>query len=208
MNTVRDNSLYGITIHGYVCHPPGPFPAQPNNGGNTIRRNNVFRNGTVPGDEADGIAVLSQGSAAIVCVAFGNSILQNVSMENGAHGIFLGGRSSHSNDISGNIVRNNGADGIRVTGPGGPTSRCGVVLNTPCPGAINNTFRGNVGSGNGEHDADDRNPNCDNNAWLNNQFGTVFRGASATGAAEAPESGIRGGCPSPGRPVWGGRGGV
>ncbi|HEX2041488.1 MAG TPA: right-handed parallel beta-helix repeat-containing protein [Acidimicrobiales bacterium] len=182
MNTVRDNILYGIAVHGYVCHPPGPFPPQPNNGGNTIRRNNALHNGYAgPEELGDGIAVLSQGPAAIVCVAFGNSIVQNTSIDNAGHGIFLGGRGSHSNNISGNVVRDNGLDGIRVTGPGGPTSRCGVVLTMPCPGAVNNTLRGNVGSANGEHDAHDGNPNCDNNAWRNNRFGTVFRGCERNG---------------------------
>jgi parallel beta-helix repeat protein len=182
-NTVRDNLLYGITIHGFVCHPPGgAFPSQPNNGGNTIRRNNAVHNGYAgPEELGDGIGILSQGPAAVVCVAFGNSVLQNVSTDNAGNGIFLGGRGSDRNDISGNIVRNNGLDGIRVTGPGNATSRCGVVLTTPCPGAINNTLRGNIGSGNGEHDADDRNPGCDNNAWRNNQFGTVFQGCERNG---------------------------
>ncbi len=181
-NTVRDNILYGIAIHGYVCHPPGPFPPQPNNGGNTIRRNIAIHNGYAGPDEfGDGIGVLSQGPATIVCVAFGNSILQNTSIDNAGYGIFLGGRGSHSNDISGNVVRDNGFDGIRVTGPGGPTSRCGVVLTTPCPGAVNNTLRGNVGSGNEGFDARDNNPNCDNNAWRNNRFGTVFRGCERNG---------------------------
>ncbi len=187
-NQVADNMVFGITIHGNVCHPPGNvFPPQPNNGNNVISRNIVTGNGfggappATPLGQGDGIAVVVQGPDAIVCVAFANSILQNIVTGNAGHGILLGGRGSHSNTINGNTVRNNGRDGIRVTGPGGPGSRCGVVLTSPCPGAINNTLVGNNGAGNVEHDADDRNPACDNNRWRNNSFGTVFQGCERNG---------------------------
>ena len=182
-NYVANNHLGGITIHGYVCHPPNNIiPPQPNNGGNVITRNNVVGNGFAgPEELADGIGILQQGPAQIVCVASGNSVLQNVATGNAANGIFLGGRGSSGNTINGNVVRNNGIDGIRLTGPGGPSSRCGVVLTTPCPGAINNTLVGNVGQSNMEHDAHDGNPNCDNNLWRNNSFRTVFRGCERNG---------------------------
>ena len=185
-NQVVNNMLNGITIHGYVCHPPGGRPPFPNNGGNVISSNYVQGNGFGdPGDRQHGIAVLSQGPTSVVCVAFGNTITGNVSDNNGRDGIHLGGRGSHSNTISSNTVRGNGRDGIRVTGPstgpGGSAVACGPNLVSPCPGAINNTITGNTGSGNGEHDGDDRNPNCDNNAWRGNRFGTVNQACVATG---------------------------
>lgn len=187
-NQVADNDVYGITIHGYVCNPIAPQqPRGVNNGGNVVARNNVTRNGfqglppASPPNQGFGIAQVVQGPADVVCVAHSNSILQNTVVGNAGHGIFQGGRGSSNNRINGNIVRNNGLDGIRVDGPGGPTSRCGEVLVQPCPGAVNNELRGNIGFGNAEHDADDRNPNCDNNAWRNNSFGSVFRGCERNG---------------------------
>ena len=184
-NQVNNNDAFGITIHGYVCHPleGSQQQVQPNNGGNVISRNNVVANGFnaqlggAP-TQGDGIAVPAQGPSTVVCVAYGNTITSNTVTGNARHGIELGGRGTHDNNISGNILRNNGAarpgDGIRVVGPsGGP---CGEPLTDPCPGSVNNTFRGNIGSGNSEHDAHDANPGCDNNAWVNNTFGTVFQG--------------------------------
>lgn len=69
-NYVANNHLGGITIHGYVCHPPNNIiPPQPNNGGNVITRNNVVGNGFAgPEERADGIGILQQGPATIVCV--------------------------------------------------------------------------------------------------------------------------------------------
>ncbi len=186
-NHSANNDAFGISIHGYVCHPAEGTQqqVQPNNGNNIVSRNNVVGNGfhaqfgggpTV----ADGIGIPAQGPDVVVCVAHSNRITGNTVTGNAQHGIMLAGRGTHDNTISGNIVRNNGVarpgDGIRLAGPGGPTSTCGEVLTTPCPGAVNNTITGNSGSGNTEHDGHDGNPNCDNNAWTNNNFGTVFRG--------------------------------
>jgi len=186
-NNVVNNDAFGITIHGYVCHPISPQqPLQANNGNNVVARNNVVGNGFIfqIGDipsTGDGIAVPAQGPDPVVCVAHTNSILQNSVYGNGRHGIALGGRGTHDNNISGNVVRSNGAaspggDGIRVAGPGNATSRCGEVLTTPCPGAVNNRFVGNSGSRNAEHDGHDGNPNCDNNLWRNNNFNIIFQG--------------------------------
>ncbi len=44
---------------------------------------------------------------------------------------------------------------------------------TPVPGAENNVLIENRGSGNGEHDGHDDNPNCDRNNWTGNVFDTV-----------------------------------
>jgi parallel beta-helix repeat protein len=199
-NNVSGSELNGITIHGYVCHPPGR-PPEPNNGSNVITANNVSRNGfAAPNETQDGIAILSQGPATVVCVAFGNTITGNISTANARHGIFVGGRGSHGNTISNNTVRNNGfgctgptlspsgqpscapGDGVFVTGPGNAASRCGPgTLVSPCPGAVDNTLVGNQGSGNAHHDGHDANPNCDNNNWQRNRFGTVNQACVAAG---------------------------
>jgi len=189
-NQVSQNDAFGILLHGYVCNPGPGQPDQVNNGNNVVVRNNVTSNGFraqlggAP-TNGDGIAIPAQGPDAIVCTSHTNSVLQNVVTGNARHGIALGNRGTHSNNISGNVVRNNGAavpgDGIRVGGPGNATSRCGEPLTTPCPGAINNTLTGNVGSGNSEHDGHDANPACDNNLWRSNSFGTVFQGCERNG---------------------------
>jgi len=48
-------------------------------------------------------------------------------------------------------------------------------------GAENNTLTQNKGFNNGEHDGHDDNPNCDNNHWSGNQFGTVNKGCVKAG---------------------------
>lgn len=57
------------------------------------------------------------------------------------------------------------------------------------PGAENNTLHDNRGRGNGEFDGHDANPDCDNNDWFRNRFGTVNQAcvaAGGTGAGEGP----------------------
>ena len=181
-NQVNNNDAFGILIHGYVCNPlPGtPQQAGENNGNNVVIRNNVVANGfsaQLGGGPTigDGIGIPAQGPDAVVCTSHTNSVLLNTVTANARHGIHLAHRGTHDNNISRNIVRDNGVDGIRVEGPR-PDSSCGNPLTTPCPGAINNRLVDNVGSGNGEHDAHDGNEACDNNRWRNNAFETVFQG--------------------------------
>ena len=50
-------------------------------------------------------------------------------------------------------------------------------------GAANNTLLRNVGQGNAEHDGHDENPNCDDNNWNANQFGTVNQACVAVGGS-------------------------
>lgn len=189
-NSVVNNQLDGISIHGYVCHPPVGDP-EPNNGNNVIRGNTVQHNGWAsPSETQDGIGILSQGPSTVVCVSFHNTIVANTVTDSGQHGIFVGGRGSHDNTINDNIVDQNGfgctgpiidpqfgpsclpGDGIHVTGPS-PTATCGPDLVNPCPGAVDNTLHDNEGHGNARYDGFDGNPNCDNNDWARNLFGTV-----------------------------------
>lgn len=170
-NTVADNQLYGITIHGYVCNPREGDPPGANNTQNIIRSNTVTGNGFAgPNEFGDGIAILSQGPVGTVCVSHTNSILSNTSDGNAQDGIFLGGRASSNNTVNSNAVNGNGRHGINVTGP-----------TATALGSINNTLVGNSGSGNGtnavipgaKYDGFDGNPSCDNNGWHGNTFTTV-----------------------------------
>lgn len=167
-NQAARNQLEGISIHGFICRPPGPpRPPQPNNGGNLITQNQVTGNGFAGPDELqDGIAVLQQGPLGpITCAAFGNTITSNTSTGNARHGIFVSALS-YNNTIDANVVRDNGTDGIRLNGP---FTRGGVTY----PGAHDNTLTGNQGSANREHDGHDANASCDSNRWVRNTFGTV-----------------------------------
>lgn len=186
-NQVSDNMLDGITIHGYVCATfPGGPELQVQNTGNLIQGNNVRRNGfvgrSIPGSTViqDGIAVLQQGPlGTITCSSSGNSILGNQSVGNARHGVLVAAMSM-DNTINQNTVNGNGVDGIRLNGPftvcplgqARPGGVC-LVPREPRPGAENNTLISNKGRGNGEHDGDDRNPECDNNFWKQNIFNTV-----------------------------------
>lgn len=179
-NTVTDNQLYGITIHGYVCNPREGDPPGANNAQNIIRSNTVTGNGFAGEREfGDGIAILSQGPVGTVCVSHTNSILSNTSDGNAQDGIFLGGRASSNNTVNSNVVNGNGRHGINVTGP-----------TATALGSMNNTLIGNSGSGNGtnaaitvaKYDGFDGNLSCDNNRWLNNIFGTVNQPCVATAA--------------------------
>lgn len=191
-NTVTGNMLDGITIHGYVCRPPGGLPPQDPNTGNFIRGNNVSGNGFGdPTGPQDGIGILQQGPLNIVCVSFGNSILGNTSTGNARHGVFLGGGFGPAgvvtggNTVNGNVVNNNGravpGDGIRV----GEVHYPGPNETHPPQFRYsqNNTLIGNRGTGNSEHDGDDQNPNCDANRWSGNQFGTVNQACVAAGGS-------------------------
>ncbi|MFN2608961.1 MAG: NosD domain-containing protein [Acidimicrobiales bacterium] len=189
-NVVNNNMLNGISIHGYVCHPPGGFfPPQPNNTGNTVTRNSVSGNGFNPEGNQDGIAILVQGPPNVVCPAFGNTITYNVSTANARYGVYGGGRDTHDNNISYNVVRNNLQDGVHLDGPSGAPS-CGPgTMVSPCPGAINNTLIGNIGSGNAQFDGFDGNPACDNNLWQANRFGTVNQACVAAGGGTGTVTG-------------------
>ena len=181
-NVVQNNMLNGISLHGYVCHPPNGAPPQPNNTGNTITSNSVSSNGFGdPTDPQDGIAILIQGPTTIVCPATNNTIVNNTSSGNARYGIYGGGRDTHDNNISYNVVTGNTLDGIHLDGPtGAPACGPGTRV-SPCPGAIGNTLIGNVGSGNSRFDGFDGNPNCDNNTWQGNRFTTVNQACVAAG---------------------------
>lgn len=72
------------------------------------------------------------------------------------------------------------------------------------PGAENNTLHDNRGRGNGEFDGHDANPDCDNNDWFRNRFGTVNQACVAVGGTGAGEGPGKSG-DAPGRQDGGGQ---
>jgi hypothetical protein len=164
-NVVRDSALNGIAVHGYICNPRPDDQAAPSNDGNRIQNNRVSETGRTTHEtdpQANGIGILSQGPASVVCVSSNTTIIGNNSSNNFGHGVFVGGRGSHGNHISANTVDDNGVHGIHLTGPNGDVA-----------GTVDNQVTGNEGHGNGEFDGFDGNPNCDNNQWRGNRFGSV-----------------------------------
>ena len=144
---------------------------EPNSDGNSFIEN------TVTGNGLDGI-VLFVGSD-------NNVIRSNVVSRNGLYrttarrgnGIGLqslpGVNGAAGNLIEGNVVTENGDNGIVLRGPRG-----GAL------GAVNNTVRNNVAVQNAilpllgpafgpAFDLNDDNPDCDNNVWENNTYITV-----------------------------------
>lgn len=166
-NVVQRNALIGIAIHPFVCHmppPDGPMPG-PVNDHNVIAGNHVTDTGlrTHDMDEvADGIAVLENGPAGVVCPASENTIRNNVSSHNFRDGIQIGGRGSHDNTVTHNVTNDNVRDGLRVFGPEGDVA-----------GVIDSLFVDNAGHGNGEYDGADMNPDCGTDKWRASKFGTV-----------------------------------
>lgn len=179
-NRVTNSAIGGITVHGYVYAPraregePLPPPDNPNTD-NVVSGNYVADTGkeTYTVDRlADGIGVLRQGPASVVGVSQDNTIVGNTVVRSKRHGIFLGQPTQPGpiggNTVTRNVVQNSLLDGIRVncSAPGPPGS-------PPPACAINNTLTRNQAHDNGEYDARDDNPDCDDNAWSKNVFGFV-----------------------------------
>ncbi|HWD54382.1 MAG TPA: hypothetical protein VG346_04630 [Acidimicrobiales bacterium] len=201
-NTSTGNQLEGISIHSNVCPKSGPKVPQgtPPNTNNMVENNTVSGNGFA--DDTDGIAILEQGPAGVVCPATNNSIANNTSNSNARDGVFVGGRGASGNVVTGNTTDSNGKDGVELNGGSfsgvlgmalsgatGDTvsgntangnAKYGIALDGPtgtgttaAPGAIDNTVTGNTASGNVTWDGYDGNPGCDNNTWSMDTFGTV-----------------------------------
>ncbi|HWH33728.1 MAG TPA: NosD domain-containing protein [Acidimicrobiales bacterium] len=171
-NQVTNNALVGISIHSYVCNaqPGDPRGDSNPNLHNRIDRNHVSGTGneTVELDAfADGIGLLAQGPIGnVTCGSDQNTVSHNVSVDNRRHGISVN-RHNDENTILRNMANDNDVDGITVAA-NAPTEA------GPDPfGASDNTLRENRAANNGRFDGSDFNPNCDNNAWINNIFITV-----------------------------------
>jgi len=142
--------------------------AEPEATGNFIIGN------TVTGSGLDGISLFRGSSNNVVR---GNTVEGSGFFRTAARrgsGIILFNLANH-NLIEGNIVRNNADDGIVIRGPLGAT-----------PGSTNNVIRGNQAFGNSAlpplpsatfgpptADLQDRNPQCDQNKWIGNHYGTA-----------------------------------
>ncbi len=178
-NTVTNSGLDGIGILSNFCGTPG-HKGDPNTN-NLIENNTVTRTGSNPAvnkldAHGTGIAVLQQGPAGIVCSAYNNSIIGNISSDNFGNGISLAAPNSGDTFV-GNITDNNGRNGIFVQGPEkAPTYG----------GALDTLFANNVSHQNAIFDAADFNDQCSApavppvfpansspNRWQSNDFGTV-----------------------------------
>ncbi|MGI9079761.1 MAG: right-handed parallel beta-helix repeat-containing protein [Acidimicrobiales bacterium] len=208
-NIVSDNQLNGISIHGYVClngggaNPPPNFPprGEPNTG-NLIQTNTVRGNGFPDG--LDGIGILSQGPlGTVTCGSNNNTIIGNTSIGNAGSGIYVTRTGDNaitsSNTVSQNIVKNNVRDGIQLQGPNmvcpllaprDPNTRACLAPLEARNGSNNNTLISNKGTGNAVDDGFDGNPQCDQNFWQQNIFGTVNQACVAahngTGTVTGP----------------------
>lgn len=182
-NQVTNSALVGISVHSYVCNaqPGDPRGDSPPNTENRISRNHVSGTGneTVALDSlADGISLLAQGPIGnVTCGSDSNHVLNNVSTDNRRHGISVSADNT-DNTIKRNSSTENDVDGITVAGGGVP--------------ATDNTIDRNQASGNTRFDGSDFNglnnplPPCDNNTWIDNQFGTVNQECVGDGEIPPP----------------------
>ncbi|CAN5809817.1 hypothetical protein BH24ACT15_BH24ACT15_35700 [soil metagenome] len=164
-NQVHESALAGISVHSHVCNPrPGDSRGVTDpNVNNRIDRNTVTGTGNdtfATDPTADGIGLLAQGPIGnVTCGSNDNTVTNNRSNDNRRHGILVNVDNT-DNTIRRNQVNNNDRDGIFVATHGTvPASR--------------NLLQENRGTGNGEHDGHDANPNCDANRWIANQFATI-----------------------------------
>jgi parallel beta-helix repeat protein len=196
VNNVADNNgpFSGIgVIRGDGDHPAIPPADAPFNliQGNTVTNNVACRrSGTSGFCDNDGIRIEPNVTDS--------RIMGNTVTGNGLDGISLFGGTTR-NVVWGNNASSNGyfgavaGDGIRVFGSGnfidGNTTngnkaagisvarRTGAAGSFPAtnPNGRNNTLRGNQAFGNLAVDLWDsnRNPDCDNNVWRNNNAGTA-----------------------------------
>lgn len=170
-NQVRRSALLGIAILPTLCTPPDNMPPRPNDS-NVIASNTVAQTGLTThtmDSVADGISVLENGPAGVVCPPAFNTVRDNVSRGNFRDGIQIAGRGRGDNKVIHNQTDNNARDGLALLGPETPRS------GPPLPGAINNLLSANEGMNNDRFDGADFNltPPCDNNRWRGSQFGKV-----------------------------------
>lgn len=150
---------------------------------NDGRRNQILDN-VVTGNGLDGIAVFADNFDHVIR---GNTVSDNgffrVSARRGS-GIIVFNRSQRIT-IDGNTVTNNADNGIALRPP-----------LSFAPGATDNVVRGNHAVGNvalptiphpifgPAFDLDDRNPDCDDNTWLANTYGTASQECVTTGGTQ------------------------
>lgn len=160
-----DNLVRGNVVEDNVACRPGPFC---DNDGIRIEpavgpRNVIDRN-EVRGNGLDGISLFGRTHE--------NRVTNNRVGANGFNGAVRGDGIrvfGFRNLIAGNQVFDNALDGISV-------GRRGIapVGSLPAPNGRDNRILDNVARGNGRVDLYDSNPDCDNNIWQGNQYGTAI----------------------------------
>lgn len=186
-NTIRDNDvihngpfdgigLFGPSSGNLIVNNVVGENNVPFTGEDGIRiegpgaKNNTVRSNTVTGSTLDGIAIFSDQATGNLNT--GNLIVDNTVTANG-YG-FLGARPgdgirtflrANDNVIKNNHVHDNAGSGILIGN-----------------GSLDNEILGNTATGNARQaaaasprfDLHDLNPDCDNNLWQGNTYGTAF----------------------------------
>lgn len=167
-NRVVNSALIGISIHSYICSPPGSSPPGAPNLNNHITRNKVRHTGSTISSSlepvADGISSIAQGPiGTVTCTSPSNLIDFNRSRDNRRHGVSLATTVSGTT-VGWNQANRNGMDGFNIA-----------------PGAIGNVLDGNRACNNPRYDGADHNgePPSLPNIWLNNLFGLVWAGSAS-----------------------------
>ncbi|HEX6538998.1 MAG TPA: hypothetical protein VF155_07450 [Candidatus Dormibacteraeota bacterium] len=208
-NTVDNNSswgnmLEGIAVHSHVCDSSPSFGGPPptgDNSYNTVSNNQAFDDGNDPfaAHMSNGIALLQQGPAGVVCTSDHETLTGNTVYNNANDGIYLGGRDSGFNIVTNNSAHNNYNNGVELIarsmesngnfqlGSNNDTITSNTVTANGHDGfldglgATNNAYSQNTATGNHTntttfttgYDAEDVNTACDSNAWNADTFGTV-----------------------------------
>lgn len=183
---VRDNLCHGIQLRGFGS-------ASPPTTGNLVRENVLRGNGCAGvhlvqragGNVIERNVITANAGAGVLVQPTGpnntpqnNLVRQNVIAANGADGISEFG---FLNTFSGNVIRANAANGVRIPQfPAGGGSRVegNQVHRNGANGVIIERFRhgihviGNTATDNGAVDLVDQNFECDSNVWRANRFGT------------------------------------
>lgn len=98
-------------------------------------------------------------------------------------GLIFGASSLHSNGAVRSVLATHNAVGIEITGGEGAAvdgnvarhNKFGIVVRH---GAHNNRIEGNIALNDTNTDLSDHNPNCGDNVWRGNDFGTAFASPS------------------------------
>ncbi len=164
-NVMTGNGCAGITVTGLSS--------------GSVERNQIGQN------SGHGVALLRGGLNSRTTQ---NTVRANSIVGNGGDGVFVGSFAS-GNAVVGNHIASNGENGVRLnvfsfdmcctlvqgnTIVGNAANGVVIDANRPIgvPARLNHQILGNGASGNTVFDLADLNPDCDDNTWAGNQFGT------------------------------------
>ena len=167
------NQVNGSTISGNGGTQLGVGVFLENSHNNRFNTNRLHDNETVPGAQAlcGGFALFGSNDNLITS----NDIFSNGAANGGfGVGLFFSSRDT----VRGNIVNGNRPNGIIVVFGSNHTVQSNTVNQTLIGNGIfvifatDNKIKSNIAFNNAGFDLLDTNPNCDNNKWKSNTFGT------------------------------------